>query len=491
MKTLHGKLSTVLLGLLCLTSLLYLALTLFTTRMYLWEVNQKLNQHLAADLAAHLAGRDLLRRDPATRSRARAEIKELMAINPSVEVYLLDAQGKILTDSAPLGEVKRRQVSLTPLRRFLQSDRSLPILGDDPRDFTRQKIFSAADFSERGNTGYVYVILGGEGYDSASRLLERSVILRSSLGVAAVILTVVLIAGLFLFRLLTRRLRGLARVIEQFSGEGSAVLSVQTVSPPRDEIDRLGLVYGQMSQRIQFQMQALTQADMLRRELIGNVSHDLRTPLAALQGYLETLLMKEGSLTADEQRSYLTTALRHSERLATLVTELFELARLDSHETQVHAEPFALGELAQDMVQQFALAGEKKQVAFHLDVSQDLPFVFADIGLIARVLENLLQNALRHTPERGMITICLAPQGPRVVVQVTDTGEGISPEALPHIFERFYRAPHPASPSSGAGLGLAIARRILEMHGSRLEVESVPGRKTTFTFSLPTQSAAL
>ncbi len=249
-------------------------------------------------------------------------------------------------------------------------------------------------------------------------------------------------------------------------------------------------VYAQMSRRIQSQMQELTQADSLRRELVGNVSHDLRTPLAALQGYLETLLMKEGSLTPDEQRGYLQTALRHSERLAALVAELFELARLDSHETLAHPEPFALDELAQDMVQQFGLAGEKKGVSLRFDAPQDLPFVFADIGLIARVLENLLENALRHTPEGGKVTIHLAPQGARVAVQVADTGEGIAPEVLPHIFERFYRAPNPPPSSGGAGLGLAIARRILEMHGSRLEVQSVLGQGTMFSFSLPTQTPA-
>ena len=148
MKTLHGKLSAVLLGLLCLTGLLFLALTLFTTRMYLWEVNQKLNYRLAADLTTHLARRDLLRPDPATQARARAEISELMAINPSVEVYLLDSQGNILTYSVPPAEVKRRQVSLTSMRRFLNGA-PLPILGDDPRDFhpaedfLRRRLFRA------------------------------------------------------------------------------------------------------------------------------------------------------------------------------------------------------------------------------------------------------------------------------------------------------------------------------------------------------------
>lgn len=129
-------------------------------------------------------------------------------------------------------------------------------------------------------------------------------------------------------------------------------------------------------------------------------------------------------------------------------------------------------------------------MVLHLDVCQDLPFVFADIGLIARVLKNLLKNALRHTPEGGRITLRLARQGQKVVVQVTDTGEGITPEALPHIFERFYRAPALAAPSAGAGLGLAVARRILEMHGSCLEAESGPGQRTSFTFFLPIKSAA-
>ena len=495
LKTLHGKLSLVLLGLLCLTGLLYLALTLFTTQMYFQEVNQQVNRRLAADLTTHLAARGLLR--PAEQGQARAEIKELMAINPSVEVYLLDAQGGIRTYSVAPETVKRRRVSLAPLRLFLSGAAPLPVLGDDPRDPRGRKVFSAASFSSEGQTGYVYVILGGEGYESTARLLERSVILRSSLAMAAVILLFALAAGLLLFRLLTRRLRWLTAAMETFRDQDyrdpEAVQSARLFTPwpgivdRRDEIDRLGMVHLEMTNRIRGQILALAQADALRREMVSNVSHDLRTPLAALHGYLETLLMKEGQLTPQEQRDYLQAAMRHSERLAKLVGELFELARLDSGEAQAQPEPFALDELVQDILQQFQLAAEAKKLRLECRAAEALPFVFADVGLIARALENLLENALRYTPEGGTITVLLGPSGGRVRVQVRDTGQGISPEDLPHVFKRFYRARNQADKFGGAGLGLAITRRILELHGSSLEAESVLQEGTTFTFFLATQ----
>ena len=493
LKTLHGKLSLVLLGLLCLTGLLYLALTLVTTQMYFQEVNQKVNRRLAADLTTHLAARGLLR--PANQGRAQAEIKELMAINPSVEVYLLDARGGIQTYSVAPDTVKRRGVSLAPIRLFLSGAAPLPILGDDPRDPRGRKVFSAAAFSSEGQTGYVYVILGGEGYDATARLPERSAILRSSFATVVVILLFVLAAGLLFFRLLTRRLRWLTASMETFRDQDyhdpETVLSARLftpwpgITPPRDEIDRLGLVHLQMTNRIRGQILALAQADTHRREMISNVSHDLRTPLAALHGYLETLLMKEGSLTPEEQRGYLQVALRHSERLAKLIGELFDLAQLDSGEMRLNPETFSLGELVQDVVQQHDLAARQKGLRLQALLPDDLPFVSADIALVERVLGNLLENALRYTPEGGAVTIRLALQVGKIEVRVADTGSGIRPEDLPHIFERFYRVPRQSEKPGCVGLGLAIVKRILELHGSAIQVESAPDQGTAFTFHLP------
>lgn len=508
-KTLHGKLSVILLGLLCLVGCFSIPLTLFTTQRYQQEVSQHLNRPLAASLTAHLAAKNLLSPDPAVLQKARSEIKYLMVINPNIDVYLLDAQGTILASSGSPEEIRRSRVSLTPLHRFLRGAAPLPLLGDDPRAARGQKIFSAASFPVKrrpisGQTqsdvsqGYVYVTLNDGPSASVAGLLGKSYVLRSGVWAIAVVLALASVAGLLLFRLLTRRLRRLTAAIETFQNrsyrEPEALLPVDLLSlrpdaaTSGDEIDRLGTVYFQMSQRIQGQIQELAQADAHRREMVSNVSHDLRTPLAALHGYLETLLMKEGRLTPVEQRNYLQIALRHTERLAKLVGELFELARLDAREVQVHLEPFLLGELVQDVVQQYNLASQQKKLRLQCLLSGDLPMVYADIALIERVLHNLLENAMRYTPEGGSITLSLTPQAGSIEVRITDTGIGIPQEDLPHIFERFYRVPSQPDQAGCAGLGLAITRRILELHHSAIVVESVPDQGTSFAFHLATHT---
>ena len=484
-KTLYGKLAAVLLGLFLLTGILYLTLTLTTTRMHWQEVNQKLNR----TLAEHLVTKNIL----LTKGRVNeAVLKDLfhmlMVINPNIEIYLLDPKGAILAFSAPPEKVKRTNVSLEPIRKFMNQNATLPILGDDPRDADRKKIFSVCPIPAMGPVeGYLYVILSGEEYDTAAQMLQGSYILRLSTGVVIGGLLFAALAGLVLFNLLTRRLRKLASAMETFKqSDFSEPLNppVHVQGRPGDEIDRLGETFNRMTDRIVLQMNKLKETDALRRELVANVSHDLRTPLASLQGYLETLLLKEGTLTPEEHRNYLEIATKHSERLGKLVAELFELAKLDSRETLPHVESFSLSELVQDVVQKFHLAAEKKKVGLHPELRNDLPFISADIGLIERVFENLIENALRHTPAGGTIAIALTPINGEVKIGVKDTGCGIPPEELPHIFDRFHRV-EKHERSDGAGLGLAIAKRILELHGCTLEVASLVNQGTTFTFHLP------
>jgi two-component system OmpR family sensor kinase len=490
--TLYGKLAAVLLGLLCLLGALYILLTLFTTRLYFQEVTQKLNR----TLAEHLVAENLPLREGQVDEQALKRIFHmLMVINPSIEIYLLDPHGTILAHSAPPGRVQRQQVSLQPLRRFLRGSDTFPILGDDPRHVNQQKVFSVSPVPVKGPLeGYLYVVLAGEAYDSVAHMLKGSYILRLSTWAVAVGLVFALVAGMLLFHFLTRRLRRLTAVMEAFKHsdfcEPVAVLQRFADHPIQtqrgDEIDRLEATFHAMAERLGQQVQTLQHTDILRRELVANVSHDLRTPLAALQGYLETLLLKEKQLTPEEQRHYLDIVTRHSERLGKLVSELFELAKLDSHDTQVHPEPFSLGELVQDVVQKFQLVAQKKNQRLQAHFAEELPFVCADIGLIERVLDNLIQNALQYTPAGGTITVALKERPTQIMVQVIDTGDGIPPEALPAIFDRFYRVEkHRQHAAGGAGLGLAITKRILDLHGCAIEAHSTLNGGTTFTFHLP------
>ncbi len=242
-----------------------------------------------------------------------------------------------------------------------------------------------------------------------------------------------------------------------------------------------------MSDRIIQQVRTLKQTDELRRELVANVSHDLRTPLASLTGYIETLQLKEGRLTDEERDQYLAVARRQSERLATLVEELFELARLESREMEPELEPFPLPELVQDVVQGFRLEADRKKITLDLDRPEEVPLVSADIGLIQRALSNLIGNALTHTDEGGRVSVFIEPLADKVAVRIEDTGCGIPDKELEQIFDRFYQARnHGEKQTTAGGLGLAIVKRILELHGSAVEAASTVGEGTVFTFSLRT-----
>jgi signal transduction histidine kinase len=306
---------------------------------------------------------------------------------------------------------------------------------------------------------------------------------------------VALLGGMFAFALLTRRLRLLGNAVRQYgNGNRNTNRDISTCfsvdQSANDEIAELGRQFNAMAQKIDQQIKELQQMDSMRRDLVANVSHDLRTPLTTMRGYLETLLLKSDELSVDEQKQYLETALSHSEHLARLVEELFELARLDSCKTVVYSEPFSMCELVQDVAQKYRLPAEERSVRIETHLNPDTPFVYGDIAMMQRVLENLLDNGLRHTPAGGSVSISVDVDSGNVVVKVADTGKGIPPEDVPRIFERFYQQGTARRNYANAGLGLAIVRRILELHNSVINVNSELEHGTTFSFQITARPAA-
>lgn len=496
--TLKRKLSAILFFVLCLVGGLVFALVLYATDMYQQEVTQKLN----ASLAKHIITEDLLIKNGEINQPAMKQIIHmLMVINPSIEVYVLDNTGSILAFSAPEGKVKASSVDLGPIKKFIQSQNLYPFFGKDPRNPKREKIFSAAQIPAEGEAeGYLYVILASEAYDSVAHMIKDSYILRYSLTALLVSLGIALLVGLFLLTPLTRRITRLSRIMTAFSRNDATGL--ENKEPKRyasgrrkDEIENLGDSFNLMADRIDEQMAELKKNDAKRRELIANVSHDLRTPLTSLHGYLETLILKENDLTQEQRNDYLKIAASHSERLNQLISELFELAKLDSVETLLNVEPFSLAELVQDVVYKYKLAADKRDIALQINFGGDLPFVYGDIGLMQRVLENLIDNAMRYTPKNGKITVSLTPMQENISVTISDTGCGIPTEDLPHIFDRFYRiqknresSDSGKSSAQNSGLGLAIAKRILALHNSHIKADSEPNKGTTFSFQLSAET---
>jgi len=474
--------------LLLILSSIFIGMVVYTAPMFLQELNQRLN----LDLADNIVKEKKLIIDKKVNYKAmKTVLNGMMLVNPSIEIYITDPDGKIMAFSAPEGAVKRKSISMEPVKEFLNNDFNLPVLGDDPRSNKTNKVFSVAPI-QSGNhlDGYLYIVLAGETYSSIFKLLESSYLLRSWFVAIFVSVLIASIVGFLLFRYITRRVYLLSGAMEQFKKTDfthPVLLPERFDGRKGDEIDQLGSTFLQMSERIIQQVKLLQHNDNSRRELIANVSHDLRTPLASLQGYLETLLLKNDTLTSDEILEYIQTAYENSQRLQKLISELFELASLENNDATLHFESFSMSELAQDVSQKFKLKAKNKGIKLETNIPEIPAFVSADIGLIQRVLENLLDNAIKYTPEGGEVEISLNIGHSTIETIIKDSGQGIPEHEAQHIFERFYRIEKHRD-QDGSGLGLAIVKRIIQLHNSSIDVSPAENKGAMFSFDLPTVS---
>ena len=218
-----------------------------------------------------------------------------------------------------------------------------------------------------------------------------------------------------------------------------------------------------------------------RKELIANVSHDLRTPLASIQGYVETLLMPELKLSEEDRTKYLNVTLNSAQKLKRLVDELFELSRLESKDRKLKLHSFNIGELAHDILLGLQIDAEQAGITLKHDILPSTPSVTADVALIDRVLQNLLSNAIKYCPSGSWIELSAKVEGSEVVVEVADNGVGIPEEDIPELFDRVYRG---RNKKSGTGLGLAIVRGVLDLHSSNYKAYNNKDGGVTICFTL-------
>ena len=293
----------------------------------------------------------------------------------------------------------------------------------------------------------------------------------------AIAAAVALLFARWLARGMTQPLRDMAAAVRRMEmGDYSARVHVTS----RDEVGQLATAFNRMSAELE-------SVERLRRDLVANVSHELKTPISALRAHLENLL--DGVEQPDPQT--LQVMLAQSERLGRLVDQLLDLARLESGELALERHPVSLHPLVREVLSEIEVAGADRGVRLEDLVPDDLPLVLVDRERVHQVLFNLLDNAVRFTPNGGRVSVAAHRVNGVCEVSVADTGSGISSEHLPRLFERFYRADAARSRGDGGtGIGLAIARSVVEAHGGRIRAESEPGRGSVFTFELPVAPAA-
>ncbi|MER3399538.1 MAG: hypothetical protein C4313_00135 [Thermoflexus sp.] len=228
------------------------------------------------------------------------------------------------------------------------------------------------------------------------------------------------------------------------------------------------------------------EADRAKAEFISTVSHELRTPMTSIKGYADLLLMGSAGPLSEMQRRFLQIIKANADRLKLLVDDLLDISRIESGRLQLDLRPVPLEAVVEVVVASLKARIDEKGQHLEIDLPAFLPPVLADKDRLVQILMNLVSNAHKYTPEGGQITLRARLQGPQIQVEVSDTGIGIPPEALPRIFERFYRVDDPrVQETPGTGLGLSIVKALVEMHGGRIEVESEVGRGSTFRFTLP------
>ena len=268
-------------------------------------------------------------------------------------------------------------------------------------------------------------------------------------------------------------------------------LSVRVPVTGNDEMASLARTFNEMARQLEAADQKQRELDELRRNLIAWAGHDLRTPLASIQAIVEALA--DGVVEEpDTVNRYLHTAQREIRSLSHLIDDLFELAQLEAGGLRLEKGENSLSDLISDTIESFSELAARQEVTLEGRADPAVDPVVMDAQQIGRVLSNLVGNALRHTPSGGAVRVQALAQPGGVLVEIQDTGEGIPDQDLPHVFDRFYRGEKSRSRATGgAGLGLAIAKGIVEAHGGTIGVESQPGQGTCFTFTLPESEKSL
>jgi signal transduction histidine kinase len=432
------------------------------------EALQRLSHGLARHIVSHWPEIAKPDREHADRAAREALLTMLMTVNPGVQAYVLDADGRVAHYIGEPGMVRQHQVDLDAVRAFL-AGAALPLRGTDPMGSPVPRIFSAAMFPPRaGDTrppGYLYVVLDGSarGPLALQARAWQGAALAAALGLVATALI-----GAMVFRRMSRPLTLLAAQLHSAQGDEGPPRLLEVARGGGPEVQAIALAIDGQAERLREQAARVAAQHRAHRETIAGVAHDLRTPLTALHGLLESLAAGEAPPAAMLPRT-LAAALAQSDKLRRLSQQLFELAALQSTEEVLHRESFRLDELVTDTVQKFDLSHRRPAVLLS-GLPPGRVELQGDLGLIERALSNLIDNALLHAGAAEPVRVSLLHDGALARIVVEDGGPGLPPR----LADRLARGESVRDPSlrrvggGFGGLGLAIAQRIAQLHGGSL-----------------------
>ena len=446
---------------------------------------------------------DLLDQQQRSPEAFEAFLRSLILYEPASQLYLLDAEGRVLTSTGSAQLPPGFEVGLAPVREAAANAgsparRAAYVMGEDPEHMDTDAVVSAralrrsAILPTAQTDGFLYLVCRQPDLEGQRiALLRSSVASPALLWVLAIILVSTALAAWIIVKV-TRPLRVLSDEVATAALEGfSMTHGVQAPGPTAaaDEFGRLRGGFHALLGTLRMQWDELSRLDRFRRESVSNLSHDLRSPLTATVACLETLDARWASDSArDDDRRLVAVALRNTRNAAGMVRSLGDLALLDEPEFKLNPMRLDLADVLADIELRFAARAAQAGVALRFEARGTAPAVAeVDVELFERAVANLLDNALKFTPAGSAITLACERRGDTVHVSVADEGSGIPAAELPYLFDRLYQARDsvaPATSEEGKGLGLAIVKRIVELHGGTVDVNTRPGQGTVVALHL-------
>jgi len=471
-KTLFSRMLATYLSLtLLLLTLLGVTLGAMFRNQYIDEKESELRRE-AAEINAVIYEKYV---DPEKRSVAESQLKTIVRqYDALLQLYFIDnVLGKVTlmdgesTDKwAPVAEMdlSAQAAEIVESKAESVSAGDYAAVSEVPMMTLRRSIVDA----EGSAIGAMFLHVDMSRTNASVRQVYMDVLLSALIAVILAFLAVSYTANR-----MTRPITEMNNAVKRFShGEFDARAAV----PGTDEVSQLGESFNEMADEIN----ALEQS---RRSFVANVSHELRSPLTSMRGFLEA--MQDGTIPPAEQGKYLDVVIGECKRMTGMVNDLLDLARIESGMNELKIAPFDINELVIRTLLTFEARVNAQRIEVVMDFETERTVVEGDSAQIAQVIRNLVDNAVKFSPEGGRLTLGIRANKGRAVVSVRDEGEGIRPEDLPYVFDRFFKGEKAHTPAgSSTGLGLSIVKRIVEQHGEEIEVVSAPGQGTCFTFKL-------
>lgn len=454
---------------------LFVVVTYTATSDYFQASTQLLNK----DIAGHIAKLSApFSKEGIDHKKADSVFNSTMIISPNTEVYFLDTLGNVKYYYAPDSLIKERKIPLDNIEIYL-SDPIHLIKNTDPRDPGTPKIFSAAPVMIGDQkVGYIYVILASKEYRNVAEFVFKSRVGGWATKVFFIIILATVVFSLLYTSRLQKRFNHVVSVLDQFK-EGN--LNVRFNIGEKDEFYPIADAFNKMVAMLDDNFTRLKLLEDERKNFLANISHDLRTPLAVARGYTETLLI-ERTASREEQESHLEMILNKIMQVEKLVLQLFEISKMESVNFTPKKEPFVFSEILQEIIKGAEFQARKKNITIICQNCEDSMMIEGDISMMERVVQNLLENAVKYTSEHGYINVTLARQPGKLIVLLENSGIPIAGELLNWINNS--TAEDTMNRPKQAGLGLALVKRILYLHQFAFTADISDGNDNRFNISM-------